>query len=217
MNALEGELVILCPDSAWPQALDAILARPKSLGIRPIRWRCVPDPLHDSSPESAELLRPFLGAYTHAMVIKDFEGSGWEERGVQAFHDSILQQMVSTGWDRSACQVLIAEPELESWLRLDSTHMHRLLEERARKNRAALAEWKTHLRTALERNGGTHANGKAVRPKEVLREVLSVYAIPPANALFAFLAGRESLKGCTVESFQQFVSFLRDHFPEEQD
>lgn len=210
---MEGDLVILCPDSAWPQAVNAVLKRPESLGIRKLRWHCIADPLHDSSPRAAELLRAYLGKYSHAMIIRDFEGSGWEEQGVEAFRDAIQQQLTSIGWESSNCKVLIVEPELEAWLRMDSAHFHELLKEHARKNQDNIGDWKRHLGEALQRHGGKLPNGKPARPKEVFRSLLSVYGIPPTNALFYYLGERESLRGCSVPSFQEFTEFLRLHFP----
>ena len=205
------------PETCSVCEMNAILSRPRSLGLRPVSWRCVIDPFHDSSPEAAEVLRPFQRDHAHALVIRDFEGSGWESRGLEDFEAATMQKLIASGWQEISCGVLIAEPELESWLRMESAHMGILLKDRARKRRDSLLKWREHLKEAIERNGGQLANGKPARPKEVFHSLLAHFAIPPASALFSFLAAKESLQGCSVGSFNRFVRILKNWFPQNED
>lgn len=196
--------------------MDAILARHQSLGIRTIEWKCVVDPFHDSSPEVVELLRPFRGDFRRGVVIRDFEGSGWETRGRQHFEAELLTRLVASGWEEGSCAVIAAEPELESWLRMESPHMAALLKDRARRHRNQLIHWRGNLASAVASSGGVQATGKPKRPKEAFHALLRHYAIPPAGELFAYLGARESLINCTVDSFVRFVRLIqtwyaRDH------
>jgi len=195
--------------------MDALLSRPHSLGIRSLAWKCIPDPFHDCSPEAAEVLRPFQRDHSHALVIRDFEGSGWEERGIEAFAGATMQKLIDSGWHPDSCWVLIVEPELEAWLRMESAHMAHLLRDRARKRRNMLPKWRERLREAIQRNGGNLPNGKPRRPKEVFRDLLSYFGIPPASALFSMLAAKESLRGCSVESFNDLGAILKCWFPQD--
>lgn len=50
-------------------------------------------------------------------------------------------------------------------------------------------------------------------PKECFEDILAFYGIPRSNALYRELARYESLEGCVVPSFRQFVETLKAWFP----
>ena len=210
---MDMDLIILCPDGAWPQALCAVLQRPESLGIRPVVFECLTDPLRDSSPQAVELLRQYVKSSRYALVVRDFHGSGWEERGMDALHRRLIEGLTDSGWNVGRAEVLIAEPELECWLRLESEHLHGLLESRATKNREGISRWKEQVREGYTLYGGLNAQGKAVQPKEVFGHVLRHYGIVPSNDLFGYLARKESLHRCEVPSFVRFVKLMQQWFP----
>ena len=67
-------------------------------------------------------------------------------------------------------------------------------------------------RRAVEACGG-RLHGKPRRPKESFESILRQFRIPRSNALYGELAGKESLEGCVVPSFNRFVDTLRKWFP----
>jgi hypothetical protein len=207
------DLVILTPDSAYKEVLPAILARHQALGIRVVNPVIVSDPLHDSSDQAVELLRPFQSTHHRALVFRDIEGSGREAGGVAALEAHLHGQLVQSGWPSDHVAALVLEPELESWLRFGSSHMGRVLEERARKNRDKLAEWEAKLELLCTEHGGLNELGKPLRPKEVFRDLLKAYSIPPSNALLGRLAEKESLQACRVPSFIRFRELMQLWFP----
>lgn len=210
---MDMDLIILCPDGAWPQALRAILQRPESLKIRQVDFECLTDPLRDSSPQAVELLRQYVKSSRYALVVRDFHGSGWEEKGMEALHGRLVKGLTDSGWNVGSAEVLIAEPELECWLRLESEHLQALLQSRARRNREGLSRWKEQVQEGYALYGGLNAQGKAIQPKEVFHHVLRHYGIPPSNALFDHLAKKESLHRCVVPSFVRFVKLMQQWFP----
>lgn len=210
---METDLVILCPDGAWPQALRTILSRPQSLRIRPVTVEFIPDPLRDSSPQAVDLLRPFQRTAAHALIVRDFHGSGWERKGLAELERVLRLELASSGWNQNQTDVLIADPEIEGWLRLDSDHVHTLLQERARRNRNGIEQWRSILNDALASYGGVSDNGKAKAPKEVFHELLKHYGIPPSNSLFQYLGNKESLKRCVVPSYLRFLDIMQGWFP----
>ena len=210
---MDMDLIILCPDGAWPQALRAILQRPSSLGIRQVNFECLTNPLRDSSLQAVELLRQYVKSSRYALVVRDFHGSGWEEKGMEALHRRLIEGLTDSGWNAGRAEVLIADPELEGWLRLESEHLHALLESRARKNRECISRWKELVQEGYALYGGFNTQGKAVQPKEVFRHVLRHYGIVPSNALFDYLAKKESLHRCVVPSFVRFVKLMQQWFP----
>lgn len=214
MSAVE-QLAVLVPDGAYPLVLSAFLeSRTKSLGLRRVEYEIVKDAFRDSSREAVELLRPFQRRCSHALIIRDLHGSGWEDKGADALEETIKQEMVVTGWSAGRCEAIVVEPEIEAWLRFDSTHLHQLIRDRARRK----IEWEDLLLQPLideliEKQGGKNSHGKPVQPKEAFEEILRHFGIQRSNALYGQLAGVESLKGCSVASFNRLNQKLRSWFP----
>lgn len=214
MNTHE-HLAILVPDGAYPLVLQEFLdGRAKSLGLRRVPFVIKNDPFRDSSREAVDLLRPFQRQSSHAMIIRDLHGSGWESRGAHALESSLKEGMVRSGWAENQCCAIVVEPEIEAWMRFDSTHIHRLVRERARKK----LEWddlllKPLIDEIIVKNGGSGVDGKPLNPKEVFEDVLRYFGIQRSNALYGQLARAESLKGCVVPSFQRLTSKLKAWFP----
>lgn len=76
MSALD--VVVLTPDLDWAVSMKALLARPKALGIRPVRYHVLRDSMHDASVvrRAGETLRPYLREARYALVTVDAEGAG---------------------------------------------------------------------------------------------------------------------------------------------
>ncbi len=210
------DLVVVTPDGSYPLVIEAIFQRPQAVGIRAITREIVKDALHDSSGNAIDLLRPYLGRAKKALLIRDFEVSGWEEQGAQALRNELTGLMQTNGWAEDSCAAIVVEPEIEGWLRMPSTHLENLVREKARRNRAHTFE---QIRDGLERiiagRGGRASTGKAVRPKETFEDLLRLFGIPRSNAHYQFLAERESLRRCESESFNTLVEILRGWFPVE--
>lgn len=208
------DLVIITPDGAYPVVLEAMLGRPQALGIRPLTRQIVKDALHDSSGNTVDLLRPYLGKCRHALLVRDFEGSGWGERGAPALTDELVQSAIANGWSTETFAAVVVEPEIETWLRMPSTHLENLVREKARRNRDYTQE---QIRTALEEivqtNGGRGNDGKPFRPKESFAEFLRLFGMPFSNSHYKYLAEKESLHRCTSESLNRLTGILRRWFP----
>lgn len=211
----DHDLIVIVPDGAILSVVYALLARRRSsLRIRTLSFDVIKDPLHDASPKdkAVHLLRGYLRSHYRAMVIRDLEGSGWEKLGAEALREAISKALIHNGWEPERITVIIIEPELEVWLRLGSVHMQKLVRERARQNAHLIGQFTAHVRMAIDRSGGERCN-KPARPKEAFAALLEQYWIPPSNALFTELAQRESIEGCSVPSFCDFVGTLRKWFP----
>lgn len=215
MSATE-QLVVLVPDGAYPLVLSAIIdQRRPSLKIRKVSYKIVKDMFRDSSREAVELLRPFQRQCSYALVIRDLHGSGWEAKGAAELESSLKEEMLASGWESGKCEAVVVDPEIEAWLRFDSPHLHRLIRERARRR----IEWDDLLIQPLiddfiSKQGGKNEHGKSLNPKETFEEVLRYFGISRSNALYGHLAALESLKGCSVPSFNRVVGILRGWFPE---
>lgn len=209
------KLAILVPDGAYPLILEALLTRRReSLGIRPVDFRIIKDALYDSSGEAIELLRPFRGECSHALLVRDLHGSGSEAEGATALEAELLQSLYASGWPKDTSAVLVVDPEVEAWLRFESVHLQNLIRERARRRQAEVdLLFRQVLEEAIRANGGENEIGKPRRPKEVLEQMLEHFGVQRSNALYGRLAEVEGLKNCKVPSLQRLVSILRSWFP----
>lgn len=207
------KLVVVVADRAYEAVLNEVFARAHEAGFRPVDSKIVPDPFHDSSGKLTELLRPFLREYDYALVLRDLAGSGLEAAGARKLEANLEAQMRANGWLNKHCAAIVADPEIEEWLRLPSPRVLKLLQDRARKNRNTVNAFQDVLNKLLTKHGGRDGRGKACQPKEVFEDLVRHYGIPPANALRGFLAKREPLDGCLSDSFNRLVGILRSWFP----
>lgn len=208
-----SKLVVVVADGTYEAVLNELFARSRQAGFGPVDFKIVPDSFHDSSGKLTELLRPFLREYNHALVLRDLAGSGFESEGARKLEERLEAQMSKDGWGNKKHAAIVTEPEIEEWLRLPSSHLLKLLEERARKNQSAVGAFQRVLNDLIVTHGGRDARGKAHKPKEVFEDLVRHYGIPPANALRGFLAKRESLNGCLSDSFNHLLKILRSWFP----
>ena len=208
------DLVILVPDGAYREVLPAILRRARSLGVRDLTFHVVFDPLHDSSLQAVNLLRPYQRTHSHALVLRDFEGSGKEQVCTsEELETQLEQELEATGWSTGMACAVVAAPELEDWLRLPSSHLAARLNLLARHNRADLVgSLKDLVEDTIAQRGGRTDYGKPCRPKEVFEDLLGHFGVQRSNAHYRYLAERESLKNCDSPSFRRFVGILRHWF-----
>lgn len=210
------KLAILVPDGAYPLVLSAFLrSRKQSLGLRRVEFEIIKDAFRDSSREAVELLRPFQRLCSHALIIRDLHGSGCEDEGIDNLEARLKQEMTTSGWGGGHCEAVVVDPEIEAWLRFDSSHFHQLIRQRARRK----IEWEDLLLQPLiddliTKSGGLNTHRKPVNPKESFEEILRHFGIQRSNALYGYLATVESLKGCAVSSFNRLSDILRTWFPE---
>lgn len=183
--------------------------------IRPIEFGIFTDPFHDSSGKLVELARPLRPYYSHALVLRDLKGSGWEGAGEAAFETELRSQLTTIGWNHDNSDVIVTNPEIEDWLRIPSHHLIRLLQRRARRNRHQLSSV-SRVREVVarinEKHGGLNEIGKSRNPKDVFSELLMGFGVPRSNELYGYLAQYESLTSCASVSFCRAKTVLTTWF-----
>jgi hypothetical protein len=217
--AQENELVVLGADADIVAVVETLLfSRHRSLGIRELarpRVTVIKDGYHDSSTpvHVAELLQTFSQTHERALIIRDFEGSGYEAEGVAALEQAIKSALVIKGWGLDRVEVVVVEPEIEAWLRLDSTHLESLVRNQRRAT-AGLdsAAFKAKVADIVTKEGGVWPNSKPQRPKEAFERILATYKIPNSASLFRKLGSKESLQGCSIPSFLKFRTTMQKWF-----
>lgn len=199
------DLVILVADHDMKATVEALLTRQEALKIRSIRSKVFVHPDKDGGTRSrgVDYLAPFADKFRHAMILFDHEGCGKEDLSAEEISRDLEKDLETKGFGNRGCVVVI-EPELEAWVWGRSKVLDQL------------TEWNDttiELRKWVETNFEMNPDGKPVRPKEALQEVIRQTKLPfRGSAFFRELAKKMSWKGCTDPSFQKFLSTLQKWF-----
>ena len=195
------DLVALVADNTMRAALENILQRASSLGIRPLSTDLYSHPRHDPGvlKESAAFLAPLREQYSNALVMFDREGCGQEDNSAKELQDTVQVQLDRVGWaDHSS--VIVLDPELEIWVWSDSPHVSRILGV----DRPELDQLLTQYRIP--------GNVKPSRPKELMEKVLRHSHIPRSASLYADLARFVGIERCIDPAFLRLRSCLTQWF-----
>lgn len=202
----QQDLVILTADRSTEFVVSGIIGRGRSLGIRPVTFRCFNHPEKDPGCCLAghDFLRPFANHFRHALVIFDREGCGQEGQVREDLETQVAERLFRAGWEGRA-QAVVIDPELEMWVWSDSPHVDRVLgwHDRQPELRAWLME-----QGFLDRQGT-----KPARPKEAFQAALRYVRKPLSPSLFSALAEKVGLGRCTDPSFLKLKELLQTWFP----
>lgn len=195
-------LMVLVADGNMKAAVEGLLSRPESLGLRQVGFSVVPHPERDPGCflRAPEFLHPFLQRFDHALVMLDREGSGREEMTREAMEQD-LEKRLKKDWETRAA-ALVLDPELEAWWWSDSPHVSRVLGWQD----LDLRHWLT--------TEGYLAEGalKPQHPKKAVEEALRRARKPRSSALYRQLARLVSVNRCEDPSFRRFRRILRRWF-----
>ena len=201
------DLVVLVADKNMEAAVEALLARPGALQIKPLTFRVHRHPHHDPGCRSkphAVLTRQLADSFRYALVLFDREGSGGESLLVTELEARVVTHLGTVGWTERAAAVAI-DPELEIWIWSDSPHVAAGLGWQGRK--PTLRDW---LRLQ-----GTWKIGEAKprKPKEAVESALREVQKIRSSARYRQIAQRVNLGACSDASFARFRSCLQAWFP----
>lgn len=205
------DLFILVADLDAEKAIQGLLGRPTSLGIRAIDFNPEFDLLrywkHDSGccREAVNLFRPVLMTHHHALALFDRHGSGRDLETRDAIESSIENALSCGGWGDRA-RAIVIDPELENWVWGSSPHV------------ATILGWDSpsSLRQfLLEKGLVAEDRNKPHDPKAAMEEALRKANIGKSSRHFESLAKRVgNLSSCTDRAFQKLLSVLRTWFPQ---
>jgi hypothetical protein len=209
MNAAGNlDLIMLVPGKDEHECFDALLSsRRQSLGIRVVRYQILVHPRRDSGcfQEAPVVLQPFLNRANACLVVLDHEGSGQEGRPASDVGDDLKQRLKDSGW-KDRAEVLVLEPELESWVWSDSPHVDEIL---------GWAERQPDVRQWLKKRGlWTQGDLKPARPKECLQAALRQVSVRRSSAIYRELAKRVGLERCQDPAFHAFKRIVQAWFAE---
>lgn len=204
---LRKDLVVLTADKNARFAIQGILTRHHSLGIRQISSEYYLHPGKDPGilHTAHDFLRSFSRSYAHALVLMDREGSGQEAMSRVEMEEKIETAMSQSGWgDRAS--VIAIDPELDIWVWSDSPHVDHEL---------GWSGQAPDLRSWLRNRGLLgKENSKPDRPKEALEAALKQIRKPRSSALYRAIAQKVSLAKCADPAFVKLKSVLQSWFSE---
>ncbi len=203
------DLIILAADKDLKTALEALLKRNQALHIRSITFDVYTEPGHDPACalQGVQFLNSLHGQHHHALLMFDYEGSGFDDRlSPTELESQLTIEFTKSQWQDRAKAILLT-PELEAWVWSDSSHVSDVIG--WKDSRKALADW-------LIQNGWlAQGQTKPARPKEAFDAALCAARQPHSSSLFGRLAEKVSFKSCTDPSFTKFCQTLRGWFPRE--
>jgi hypothetical protein len=199
----ERDLIVVTADADAKLAVETLLSRNQSLGIRPVEFRCVRYQGRDAGCRSLvhDFLRPFCRQYGHALVVFDRHGCG-DDRERRAIEADVELRLTANGWNE--CAAVVIDPELEAWVWSPSPAVGHALGWTA--NEPQLRTW-LHDRGMLQ-----PGHAKPDVPKEAMHAALRKAGRPTSPAIFAEIAERVSFASCVDPAFEKLVATLRKWF-----
>lgn len=204
-NRGSKDLVVLVADNNMKAAVQGLLRRCESLGIRGLSADVFVHIYRDPGVlrTSHELLKPLAGQYDRALVMFDRQGCGCEEPA-ELLAEQLQGKLDCSGW-AGRSEVVVLDPELEVWVWSDSPHVAR-----------ALGMSNSDLERLVQERFGSREELKRACPKEAMEQVLRLARKPRSSAVYQELAERVSLRRCSDDAFLRFKACLREWFPSPQ-
>ena len=204
-NAKRKDLIVLAADLDIENTINGLLSRPSKLKVRPPSFDIRRHPGRDPGcrKHAAELLRPLLGKYRHALVIFDREGCS-SSRPREEIQDEVEKQLAQNGWENRG-KVIAVDPEIEAWVWSDSPRMLQVM---------GWKETYPKLRRFLNTKGlWPRQELKPPDPKRAMRETMRAARVKQSPPVFFRLAEEARVHGCQDPAFKEFLRTLREWFP----
>ena len=205
------DLVVLVADRHMEQAFIGLLEKPNRLNIRDIEFRIYVHPRHDPGCrlQAVDFLRPFQQSSRYALVAFDRAGFG-SELPPDQIQDDVERKLSLNGW-KQRCQVIVIDPELETWVWMRSAAVSQALGWDTEFN--ALEQW---LRN---RNLWPSGQPKPIDPKEAMEAAMRHAPASKrprrSSALFKRIATSAQLSACCDPAFVHLRETLHSWFPQE--
>lgn len=200
------DLFVLTADLDMEETMKGLLARPRRLGIRNIRYEVVRHRRRDAGcrADAVRRLRPHLHEYSYAIVVFDKSGCGRDNASREAIQSEVEENLSRNGWDNRA-KAIVIEPELETWVWSASNLVPRIL---------GWTQGYGELRTwLLARDLWPEDAAKPPDPKTAMRKALREKTQRVSASLFGQLAMSVSLQRCKCPAFKELKDTLQDWFP----
>ena len=199
------DLIVLCADKKIQASVQAILARPQAIRIRPITYIVEVmvgknDPGCFNNPHG--YLKPRRSESDHALVVFDRQWDGAPDISAVEMEQAVCDKLRPM-WGQS-CGVVVIDPELEVWAWSNSPHVDEVLGWRDK--RPGLREW-LQAEGILAPGQVKPADPKAAIEKAVVKAQRRWTA-----GTCKTLAAKVGLERCQDPSFGRLKSILQGWF-----
>ncbi len=198
---MKGDLVVLVADEDMRAVIETLLGEKycHQLRIRKIKFRVIKHPNRDPGVrnDAHEVLRIHQNDYSRALVILDYEGSGFDDTmgNPEKLEKEIREKIVrNTRWNTDDVEVIVIKPELEIWVWGVADKFPEVF----------------GLEDIIQ-----NPDSKPLRPKEEFEKILKRVGRPPSSALFREIAkkvNRNHVDNCRDRAFKKLVDTLRGWF-----
>ena len=204
MKKEQEDLVVLVADLDMEETVNALLDRPEALAIRRLTFRVKRYTGRDAGvrQDCVEFLRLYQKTHRYALVMFDLHGSGGEKVGREDLEANLKGKLRRSGWENRA-DVIVLDPELETWVWSDSPHVADSLGYKTQED----------LREFLRGYGWQAPDrDKPAQPKEAMEAALRDTRRPRSAAIFGEIAARVTLGKCQDAAFLKFRAVLQNWF-----
>jgi hypothetical protein len=208
MSEYPNELIILVADKDMESMVRGLLKRPDSLGTRQILSVDIHvHPFRDSGcyKHSHEFLRPFLNQYGHALVIFDRDFDKKRDLSGPNLESEVKQSLEQNGW-KDRCEVVVIDPELESWVWSGSPCVEEIL-----KWPGASPDLKSWL---IDQGKWDVDSKKPQDPKAAMEAAMRQRKVKKSSSLFRRIGERSKLDFCSDRAFLKFRQVFQNWFPQ---
>lgn len=177
--------------------------RRNSLAIRDLSFEVKRHPERDPGifNYGLEFIRNYQNDYQKFILIFDYEGCG-STNSPRQIQENLREEAVRYGFNPGQVEVIIIQPEFESWVWKSRHHLAKLL------------EWsEADMNLWLKRNFGLEKEEKPQHPKEVYEQLLRYKKKHDSSKNFEMITKRTGLKNCQDLAFQLLAETLRKWFP----
>lgn len=193
---MKGDLIVLVADKDMKAVIETLIEEKSQhqLQIRAIEFHVINHPNRDPGVRKGahEVLRIHQDDYVKAMVILDYEGSGFEGLP-EELEEEIGENIVrNTRWKRDDVEVIVVKPELEIWVWGVADKFPDIFGKKV-----------------------PRYDFKPSRPKEEFEKILREVGRPQSPSLFREIArkvNRNHVENCRDRAFRKLVETLRGWF-----
>ncbi len=205
LSCQSEKLLVVAADRDIEEAMEAILGRPESVGMRRVDYECRRHPGRDGGcrTNASQFVRTFQKRFSHTLVVFDREGCGSPQSRVK-IERHVEGELARNGWGNRGKAIAI-DPELEAWMWSNSPEVPRGL---------GWGGSYGELRSRLHGEGlWEDVSNKPGHPKEALRRTLVLTRRRKSARIYGEILAKVSLMGCRDPAFCKMRTLLQDWFP----
>lgn len=200
---MKKNLLVLVADKNMEFTLCGALPRITALDRPKIDCTIIQHPGRDAGVRvtGPQLLARSRPVYSHALLVLDYEGSGFHGTATELERD--LDRRLADTWGDQG-KAIVIEPEVDVWMWGSDNALAQIL---GRPGDQSIRNW-------LRQKGFEFSeHDKPLRPKEALEALVEALQRPRSSSIYQKIAGRVSLDRCIDPAYQRLRQRLAEWFP----